>query len=710
MNRTLPLSQLPIELRVEDAVDAACAKDIAFVEERLLAGQSVLVECDKELVLHLTLALRARLKQRVSPSGAKAPRMIVVDGRGGPDDPPAGALTRMINQLGNAVRGAAERSVVVLPHLDVLTTTHTGLTLEAREAIPLLYENPDVCLLGFRDPSFEVPKVLLGVFAARREITGIPREALPQLITQREARAISTTEFDPFGLYKYVSGLNPVRCRRLFADLAHRVEAPPGRPATQQIYGELRRQTASEDVELPRVDLERDIGGYAEVKTRLREELIDLVVRKDTLKSESDIKAVEDLLPRGVIFYGPPGTGKTYFAKAIATAMNATVIVVSGPELKSKWVGESEENLRRVFRRARQAAPAVVVFDEIDAFATARGTYQGSGVEHSMVNQLLTEMDGFRKNEMIFIVGTTNLLESVDAALLRPGRFEFLIEIPAPGADDRKAIVDIYDEKMELHLSDDVKAHLVRRTDDWADRARALPYAGDHLYAACRALKRRQLRTGATPLTNDDVDRALQRKTKRNVVLSAHEERAVAVHEAGHALLAMLLPGARPPERVSITQDREGALGYVLRAAHTRPYATTTADMRAEICVGLGGMEAERLVFGDVSIGAGSDLQQCTRIARAMVEGHGMIDAVAPRVLLDDGDRASEQWSEQRRARVDDAVDGLLVDERKRAAETLRANRALLDELVALLLERRVLDGTTLSTLRPGHAALSIGR
>ena len=710
MNRTLPLSQLPIELRVEDAVDAACAKDIAFVEERLLAGQSVLVECDKELVLHLTLALRARLKQRVSPSGAKAPRMIVVDGRGGPDDPPAGALTRMINQLGNAVRGAAERSVVVLPHLDVLTTTHTGLTLEAREAIPLLYENPDVCLLGFRDPSFEVPKVLLGVFAARREITGIPREALPQLITQREARAISTTEFDPFGLYKYVSGLNPVRCRRLFADLAHRVEAPPGRPATQQIYGELRRQTASEDVELPRVDLERDIGGYAEVKTRLREELIDLVVRKDTLKSESDIKAVEDLLPRGVIFYGPPGTGKTYFAKAIATAMNATVIVVSGPELKSKWVGESEENLRRVFRRARQAAPAVVVFDEIDAFATARGTYQGSGVEHSMVNQLLTEMDGFRKNEMIFIVGTTNLLESVDAALLRPGRFEFLIEIPAPGADDRKAIVDIYDEKMELHLSDDVKAHLVRRTDDWADRARALPYAGDHLYAACRALKRQQLRTGATPLTNDDVDRALQRKTKRNVVLSAHEERAVAVHEAGHALLAMWLPGARPPERVSITQDREGALGYVLRAAHTRPYATTTADMRAEICVGLGGMEAERLVFGDVSIGAGSDLQQCTRIARAMVEGHGMIDAVAPRVLLDDGDRASEQWSEQRRARVDDAVDGLLVDERKRAAETLRANRALLDELVALLLERRVLDGTTLSTLRPGHAALSIGR
>jgi cell division protease FtsH len=710
VNRTLPLTQLPVDLRVEDAVDAACAKDIAFLEERLLAGQSVLVECDKELVLHLTLALRGRLKQRVSSTGAKPPRLVIVDGRGGPDDPPAGSLTRMINQLGNAVRGAAERSVIVLPHLDVLTTTHTGLTLEAREAIPLLYENPDVCLLAFRDPSFEVPKVLQGVFAARREITGIPREALPQLITQREARAISTTEFDPFGLYKYVSGLNPVRCRRLFSELAHRVEAPPGRPATQQVYAELRRQTASDDVELPRVDLARDIGGYAEVKTRLREELIDLVLRKDTLKSESDIKAIEELLPRGVIFYGPPGTGKTFFAKAIATAMNATVIVVSGPELKSKWVGESEENLRRVFRRARQAAPAVVVFDEIDAFATARGTYQGSGVEHSMVNQLLTEMDGFRKNEMIFVVGTTNLLESVDAALLRPGRFEFLIEIPAPGADDRRAIVDIYDEKMELKLDDALKAHLVQRTEDWADRARALPYAGDHLYAACRALKRQQLRTGGAPLSTDDVDRALQRKTKRAVALSAHEERVIAIHEAGHALLAMLVPGARPPERVSITQDREGALGYVLRAAHTRPYATTTTDMRAEICVGLGGMEAERLVLGDVSIGAAGDLQQCTRIARAMVEGHGMIDAVAPRVLLDDGDRVSEQWSEQRRGRVDDAVDGLLGEERARAASTLKKHRALLDELVALLLERRVLDGTTLATLRPAHATLAVGR
>jgi cell division protease FtsH len=712
MSRTLSPGQLPSEVRVEDAVDAACADDIAFIEERLLGGVSVLVECDKELALYLTLAVRARLKRVPTvgaPTSTKPPRMVIVDGRGGPDDPPSGQMTRMINQLGHAVRGADERCVIVLPHLDVLTTTHTGLTLEAREAIPLLYENPEVCLLAFRDPSFELPKVLLGVFGARRTITGIPREALPRIITAREAKAISSTEFDPFALYKFVSGQNPVRCRRLFSDLGRRVEAPPGRPAAATIYAELRRQTAADDVELPNVDLARDVGGYDEVKTRVREELIDLVARKESLKSEADIKAIEDLLPRGIVFYGPPGTGKTYFAKAIATAMNATVIVVSGPELKSKWVGESEENLRRLFRRARQAAPAVIVFDEIDAFAHARGTYQGSGVEHSMVNQLLTEMDGFRRNEMVFVVGTTNFLESIDSALLRPGRFEFLIEIPAPTADDRRAIVRIHDERLALGLDDGQIAHLVRRTEGWADREKGLPFAGDHLAAVCRALKRQQLRTGGASFTNDDIDRALQRKTRRPVVLSAHEERVIATHESGHALLAMLVPGARPPEKVALAQDVEGALGYVLRSARARPYATTASELRAEICVGLGGMEAERLVFGDVTVGAWGDLQQCTAIARAMVEGHGMVGSVGPRVILDDGDRVSEQFSEARRARVDDAIDALLAEERERARRLLAEHEPLLKTLCELLLDKKALDAGTLAALRPA-GTLQVGR
>lgn len=701
-NRTVPILSLPNAIRVEDAVEAACSQDIAFIEERLRRGTSVLVECDKELSLFLYLAVRGRLQRRRDKDSAK---LVVIDGRPKPDDPPRSGLARMLDQLTDAIRGSIDRTILVLLHLDVLTTTHTGLTVEAREAIPLLYENPEVVLLGFRDPSFEIPKVIQGVFGAKREITGIPREALAKIITVREAKALHATEFDPFGLYKYVSGLNPVRCRKIFSDLALRREAAPGRPAAHEVYQEIRRQTVSDDIELPNVDLEKDIGGYSEVKSRLKEELIDLVLRKESLTSEADIRTLEELLPRGIIFYGPPGTGKTFFAKAIATALNATVFVVSGPELKSKWVGESEENLRRVFRKARQAAPAVIVFDEIDAFAHARGSYAGSGVEHSMVNQLLTEMDGFRKNEMIFVVGTTNFLESLDGALLRPGRFEFLIEIPAPTPEDRAEIIKIYSKKFGLNLSEELIAHVVRRTEGLADRERGFPFTGDHLYAVCRALKRQALRTGVNVFTPEDIDKALQRKTRRPIVLSAAEEKVIAVHEAGHALLAMLLPKATPPERISITPDMEGALGYVLRAARARPYAMTEDEMRAEICVGLGGHAAERLVFGEASIGAYTDLKQATQIARAMVEEYGMSATLGPRVLLEaDLVGRGAEVSETRRARFDEEIDRILKEEQKRAEELLKENISLHEALVSLLLEKKILDAKALTSFLPQKA------
>jgi cell division protease FtsH len=700
--RTWPVDSLPEVLRIEDAVEAACAADIAYVEERLARGTSVLVECDKELSLYLYLALRQRLKRR-SPS----PRLVIVDGRARNEAEaaqPRSGLGRMLDQLTEAIRGSVERQIVVLMHLDVLTTTHTGLTAEAREAIPLLYENPEVVLLGFRDPSFEIPKVIRQVFAAQREIVGIPREALPRLLTRREARTIHAEVFDPFALYKYVSGLNPVRCRRVFDALTLRREALPGRPPNAAVYHEIRQQTVGGDLELPQVDLDRDIAGYDEVKTRLKEELLSLVATKDTLGSDEEIQTVEELLPRGVIFHGPPGTGKTFFAKAIATAMDATVLIVSGPELKSMWVGESESNLRRVFRQARQSAPSVIVFDEIDAFASARGTYSGSGVEHSMVNQLLTEMDGFRKNEMVFVVGTTNFLESVDSALLRPGRFEFLIEIPAPSPEDRDRIARLYDTRYKLGLDERCFAHLVRRTEGLADRESGQPFTGDHIHALFRALVRQKLRTRQQTFATADLDRALERKTRRPVVLSDEEERVIAVHEAGHALLAMLVDKATPPERIAIAQthEYEGALGYVMRAARTRPYALTASEMRADICVGLGGTVAERMVFGEPSVGAHTDLQSCVKLARAMVEEYGMDPEQGVHVLLLGQDRRPETVTGPLRDRIDAAVDRILREEMERATRLLAEHRALHEALVALLLEHKVLHGETLASFVRG--------
>jgi cell division protease FtsH len=702
VKRTVPIETLPVDVRVEDAVEMACAQDVTFIEERLRRGMSVLVECDKELALHVYLAIRGRMRRGAGKE--RAPQMVIIDGRPREgEDEGRGNLARMLTQLTTAIRGSVERTIIVLLHLDVLTTTHTSLTMEAREAIPLLYENPEAVLLGFRDPSFSLPRVIEGVFAVKREIVGVPRESLVKIVTQREARSLDAAEFDPFALYKYVSGLNPVRLRRLMAAIGLRREALPGRSQAVSVYRELRRQTVSEDVELPTVDLEKDIGGYAEVKTRLREDLLDLLRRKDSLGSEGEIQALEALLPRGIIFHGPPGTGKTYFAKAMATAMDATVIIVSGPELKSKWVGESEENLRRVFRQARRSAPAVIVFDEIDAFAHARGTYQGSGVEHSMVNQLLTEMDGFRGSESLFVVGTTNFLESLDGALLRPGRFEFLIEIPAPNVQDRREIVAIYDRKLELGLSPQLQEHMVRRTEGLAERERGLPFTGDHIYAVCRALKRQAIRTGERNFSSEDIDRALQRKTRAAIVLSPAEERVVAFHEAGHALLAMLVEHATPPERISIAADMEGALGYVLRAARARPYAITAADMRADICVGLGGLCAERLVFGDVSIGAHTDLQQVNRIARAMVEEYGMGVGTGVHVLIDDPHpHGRGAVSERRRDRIEVEIAEILEKEHARAVGLLTAQRGLLDALAETLLVRKVLDRAELAAMTTG--------
>lgn len=678
--RRVPIAQLPTHIRVEEAVEAACAQDIELIVAALSRRASVFVECDKALNLYLFLALRARFRRD------KEVQLALIDGRHRGEGPDRGAIGNMLIQLTEAIRGETSRRVLVLPHLDLLTTSSGQLIAEAREALPLLYENPEVVLLGFRDPSLPVPRALEALFATRRVISGIPRAALPQLITQREARAIEAEGFDPFGLYKYVSGLNPVRCRQLLEQLAYRREAPPGRPNARRIYRLLRDQTQPGEAEIPSVDLDKDVAGYAEVKRRLKEEILDLIALKDTRDEAAEVEEIEALIPRGVILYGPPGTGKTFIAKAMATALDATIHVVSGPELKSKWVGESEENLRAVFRKARASAPALIVFDEIDAFAQHRERETGSGVEHSMVNQLLTEMDGFRANEQILIIGTTNLLSSVDVALLRPGRFEFLIPIPAPDAEERRAILDLYDARFKLGLDEPTRRYIVRRTA--GETAEGMPYTGDHLYAIARGLKRRALRGGGA-LGVEDVERALSRHAGRRIKLCAEEERVVAHHEAGHALLAILLPEATPPERISIAADGGDSLGYVLRAARAKPYTLTAAALRAEICVGLGGYAAEHAFLGAPSIGALADLRQATEIAHAMVVHYGMSD-------LGPMSETAAPISEARAAQIDMETRRIIDEALSEALLVLKANAGMYQALVAQLIRDKVIDAAAL--------------
>src|SRR5258706_2448145 len=435
MSRSLAESELPVDLSPFAAVDAAYPAELTRCYDALRRRLAVLIECEKELAPYIYRSLRDRLKSDNT-------RCLYLDGRASNDLPPppqgVGLVMAMIFQIREVVRGAVGERIVVLPHLDILgASAGGGLGAEARELIPLLYENPEVLWLGFKDPAFPLPKPIENLFPHRESIVGIPRDRLQHLITQRESRKLGRG-FDPYQLYKHVSGVNAVRLRRLLSSLTGEDSPPDPADAVAQ----LRTATLTNDVQLPNVSLDNDIGGYTQVKDRLRSEILAILAAKDKLSDPAAIDKLESLVPRGMIFWGPPGTGKTLFAKAMATALGAAVQIVSGPELKSKWVGESEGKLRGVFMRARQSAPSVIVVDELDSFAGQRGTYTGSGVEHSMVNQLLTEMDGFRKEELVFVVGTTNFVESLDSALLRPGRFEFALHIPYPNAEDRRAILN----------------------------------------------------------------------------------------------------------------------------------------------------------------------------------------------------------------------------------------------------------------------------
>ena len=689
-----PSMKLSEEITPLDAVEAAYGELLAEGARRLRSGMPVLIECDKDMTVFVYKILRERLKK--DNIGC-----IYLDGQERKEATQGGdsalqsrsMMDSIVSQLREAVRGLVLGKVVVLPHLDLLTVSQQDLTSQGREVVPLFHENPDLVWLGFNDPSYALPPVVAQLFPWKANLIGIPRDRISRLVTQNELAKFGVN-YSPIDLYKYVSGLNPVRLRKIFS----RIEGPDFPDTPRHALLQIRQATVAGQLEIPHVDLEKDIGGYADVKKHLNEEVLDILARRDLATDEASRQHLERLIPRGIIFWGPPGTGKTLFAKAFATSLGATVTIISGPELKSKWVGQSESNLRRVFHQARMSAPSVIVFDEIDSFAVKRGTYGGSGVEHSLVNQLLTEMDGFRREELVFVIGTTNFAESLDPALLRPGRFEYQLEIPYPDEEARRKILEIHDKTWRLALSPEALDRAVDRTRHGVPGAApGTHFSGDHLQALCRSIARDRLRANRSdPTTPEDIEGALS-AMNRLPRMTKSEQRIVAIHESGHALTTLLTPNSPPLRRISLQDDVVGTSGYVECFSRPNRHVVTLGEMLDRICVLMGGREAERLLLGDITLGATQDILMATQIARELVEVHGLGSVgLAPLNARGDHPDRQNHWGTALRDKLDQAINDILEKQRERSTSILKSNLKLLETLANLLLEKQSLDATEL--------------
>ncbi|MGC0333434.1 transitional endoplasmic reticulum ATPase [Streptomyces sp. SAI-170] len=488
----------PERITDAEAVRRAYYPHIEHVASLLRSRLPVLVISEKLVVTHLW-------EEMVTLAGCRGIRLdddSADDPGGDPRDPMAGMSESSMNlrqrrlaRLRAQLEELKEGDVIVLTHLDLLAGSNDlGRHAEARELVELLYAFPDQLVLAFADPTLPLPDVLAERFSARVTLSGLPPEVRTPDVEQTPlGRALVTQEeagtfegFQPREFYKHVAGMNPVRLRQAMRYAHEKHRDQPKRATLQDLRETLLTFKAqqSSHFEVPDVTLE-DIGGYDEVKDEIRQTLAIISGAQSLPDDMEEVRG--ELVPRGIIFYGPPGTGKTLFAKAIANGMNATIQVVSGPEVTDMYVGESERKVREIFASARRSAPAVIVFDEIDAITMERTNRPdgGSRAGNSVVAQILTEMDGFRPEVPMLVIGTTNRIDIIDKALLRPSRFRS-IAISLPDVTARRAILRHHARRYHIELDDEVLELIADATARRnGDELRALmrdAFVGKHLH------------------------------------------------------------------------------------------------------------------------------------------------------------------------------------------------------------------------------------
>ena len=429
-----------------------------------------------------------------------------------------------------------------------------------------------------------------------------------------------------------------------------------------------------------------DVAGEDEAK----ESLSEIVDYLHNPKKYSDVGAS---MPKGVLLVGPPGTGKTMLAKAVAGEANVPFFSMSGSEFVEMFVGMGASKVRDLFSQAKEKAPCIVFIDEIDAIGKKRdGQFSSNDEREQTLNQLLTEMDGFQENIGVIILAATNRPETLDPALTRPGRFDRRIPVELPDLAGREAILKVHAKKIKT--ADDVNFHTIARMASGASGAELANIINE---AALRAVRNNRTVVNESDL-EESIETVIAGYQKKNAVLSDSEKKVVAYHEIGHALVAAMQSHSAPVQKITIIPRTSGALGYTMQVDQGDKYLLTKQELENKIATFTGGRAAEELVFGEITTGASNDIEQATKLARAMITRYGMsedFDMVALETVSNQylGGDASLACSADTQNEIDRKVVELVKRQHEKASKILADNRAKLDELAKYLYEKETITG-----------------
>ncbi len=432
-----------------------------------------------------------------------------------------------------------------------------------------------------------------------------------------------------------------------------------------------------------------DVAGEDEAK----ESLAEIV---DYLHNPGKYTEVGASMPKGLLLVGPPGTGKTMLAKAVAGEANVPFFSISGSEFVEMFVGMGASKVRDLFRQAKEKAPCIVFIDEIDAIGKKRDNQLGGNDEREQtLNQLLTEMDGFEGNNGVIILAATNRPGSLDPALTRPGRFDRRVPVELPDLAGREAILKVHAKKIKV--AQDVDFHTIARMASGASGAELANIINE---AALRAVRNNRTVVEQADL-EESIEVVIAGYQKKNAVLSDSEKKVVAYHEIGHALVAAMQSHSAPVQKITIIPRTSGALGYTMQVEQGDKYLLTKQEIENKIATYTGGRAAEEIVFGEITTGASNDIEQATKLARAMITRYGMseeFDMVAMETVNNQylGGDTSLTCSADTQKEIDVKVVELVKTQHEKARQILRENRKKLDELAQFLYEKETITGEEL--------------